>query len=145
MPPVLALILFALLFAGCSKSNLAYVNGKVLIDGQPAPEGLVVQFQPLDKNGSPSSSFTDKDGNYELQFSKTVKGAQIGSSKVTVTQPQCDDMPLQTTLPFLASFNRNMPPTYEVKSGQQTYDIIIDTSTIPVIKKTGKRKKQLAQ
>jgi hypothetical protein len=129
------------MFSGCGDPNLAYVSGKVLIDGQPAPEGLVVQFQPLDKNGSPSSSFTDKNGYYDLWFSKTVKGAQIGNNKVTVIQQQSDDMLQQKTLPFLASFNKNTPPTYEVKGGKQTYDIVIDTSKIPVEKNTGKRKR----
>ncbi|MDR3197228.1 MAG: hypothetical protein LBU34_05100 [Planctomycetaceae bacterium] len=63
---ILFALLSTLMFSGCGVPNWAYVSGKVLIDGQPAPEGLVVQFQPLDKNGSPSSSFIDKNGNYEL-------------------------------------------------------------------------------
>jgi hypothetical protein len=130
-----------LMFTGCGDPNMAYVSGKVLIDGQPAPESLIVQFQPLDKNGSPSSSFTDKNGNYELWFSKTVKGAQIGNNKITVIQQQNENMPQQKMLPFLASFNKNTPLTYEVKGGRQTYDIVIDTSKIPVEKKTGIRKR----
>jgi hypothetical protein len=129
------------MFSGCGNPNLAYVNGKVLIDGQPAPEGLIVQFQPLDKNGSPASSFTDKKGNYELWFSKTVKGAQIGNNKITVILQQNNDIQQQKMLPILASFNKNTPLTYEVKGGRQTYDIVIDTSKIPVEKNTGRRKR----
>jgi hypothetical protein len=138
---ILLVFLSMLIFSGCGDPNMAYVSGKVLIDGQPAPEGLIVQFQPLDKNGSPSSSFTDKNGNYELWFSKTVKGAQIGNNKITVRQQQSDDTLQQKILPFLASFNKNTPLTYEVKGGRQTYDIVIDTSKIPVEKNTGKRKR----
>ncbi|GHT11496.1 hypothetical protein FACS1894170_05150 [Planctomycetales bacterium] len=138
---VLLASFLAMMSAGCNQSNLAYVGGKVLIDGEPAPAGLVVEFQPLDKNGSPSSSFTDKDGNYELRFSKTLKGAQIGESKITVTQPRNEDSPQQAALEFLPLFNKHTPPTYEVKSGRQTYDVVIDTSAIPVAENTGKRKR----
>ncbi|MDR1384633.1 MAG: hypothetical protein LBJ67_12445 [Planctomycetaceae bacterium] len=134
---VLLSISFIPIFTGCGNSDkFGYVSGKVLIDGQPAPEGLIVQFQPLDRNGSPSSSFTDKGGEYELWFSRTVKGVQLGSSTVTVIQ-QTSDTNLKPTPEYLLAFNEKRE-TFDVKKGRQTYDVNIDSS----LKLDKKRKKR---
>jgi hypothetical protein len=119
---------------------MGYVTGKVLIDGEPAGEGLVVHFQPQTKNGSYSAGITDASGNYELWFSSTVKGVQPGTNKITVKQQQSEESPqTQKPLPFLQSFNKNTPLIYEVKRGRQNYDVVIDTSKIPVEKIKVKR------
>ncbi|MDR1493833.1 MAG: hypothetical protein LBT05_14105 [Planctomycetaceae bacterium] len=124
-------------FTGCGNSgNFGYVSGKVLIDGQAAPEGLIVRFQPVDKNGSPSSSFTGKNGEYELWFSRTVKGVQLGSSTVTIIQ-QTSDTEVKPTPEYLLAFNEKRE-IFDVKKGRQTYDVNIDSS-LKLDKKKKKR------
>jgi len=126
-----------LTFSGCGNSgNFGYVSGKVLIDGQAAPEGLIVQFQPIDKNGSPSSSFTGKNGEYELWFSRTVKGVQLGASTIRIIQ-QTSDTSAAVTPEYLRAFNEKKE-TFDVKKGRQTFDVNIDSS-IKLDKKKKKR------
>ncbi|MDR3233828.1 MAG: hypothetical protein LBT46_09235 [Planctomycetaceae bacterium] len=127
--------LCVILLSGCGGPEYGYVTGKVLIDGEPAGEGLVVHFQPQDKSGSYSAGITDAGGNYELWFSNTVRGVQLGTSKITVKQQQSEDLPQPKTLPFLAAFNKDTALVYDVKRGSQTYDVVIDTSVLPVEKK----------
>jgi hypothetical protein len=116
---------------GCGDANMGYVRGKVLIDGKPVRKNLVVIFQPQNKDGSPSYGVTDDSGNYELYFSTTKKGVQLGVCKITLEHKRNEDEPPEKPLPFLSSFNKNTPLVYEVKRGKQTYDVVIDTSKIP--------------
>jgi hypothetical protein len=110
---------------GCGDSNMGYVTGKVLIDGQPAPKGLIVYFRPQDSVGSFSTGITNEHGNYEMYFSISKKGVSIGSNKITV---ECHEENSEKKISkILNSFNNNAPPVYEVKHGKQTYDIIIDS------------------
>lgn len=62
--------------------NIGEVTGKVTVDGQPGAD-LVVTFQP--KGGRPSYDTTDADGNYELQYNGSTKGAKVGSNLVTIS------------------------------------------------------------
>ncbi len=62
------------LLAGCSQSGheLAPVNGRITLDGQPVVSAMVM-FQPESK-GSPSYGSTDQDGRYQLGYSRTQQG-----------------------------------------------------------------------
>jgi hypothetical protein len=111
---------------GCNDSGYGYVTGKVLIDGEPAQKGLVVRFHPQIQGGSFSTGITDDQGNYEMHFSITKKGVQIGSNKITVEYPEGDGLP--KTPAFLDKYNES-PLIYEVKSGKQKYNIEIDTQS----------------
>jgi hypothetical protein len=120
------LIIFVVTWiTGCGDSKMGYVTGKVLIDGQPAQKGLVVYFRPQDSVGSFSTGITDDNGNYEMYFSISKKGAFIGTNKITVEYH--DENGEKKISEILNSFNNNFSPIYEVKQGKQTYDIIIDS------------------
>jgi hypothetical protein len=107
---------------GCSGSDYGYVHGKVFINDEPAPKGLVVRFHPQTPGSSYSTGITDDNGNYVMQFSLTRKGVQTGACKIIVEYPEGDGLP--KTPKFLNQYNES-PLIYEVKPGRQTYDIRI--------------------
>jgi hypothetical protein len=74
----------AALFAGCGPSGpeIAYVTGRVTIDGKPLPNATVL-FVP--ENGRPAGAATDADGNYVLYFAQGRLGAIPGKSSVRIT------------------------------------------------------------
>jgi hypothetical protein len=112
---------------GCrGGSDYGYVTGKVLIDGEPAQKGLMVRFHPQAPGGSFSTGITDEQGNYEMYFSITKKGVQIGANKITVEYSEGDGLP--KTPAFLDKYNES-PLIYEVKAGRQTYDININNKS----------------
>jgi hypothetical protein len=80
-------LLTALAFAsaGCSgrPANVAAVNGKVTLGGQPLPDA-VVMFTPVNP-GSPSAGRTNSSGEYELSYTRTVKGAEKGEHNVSIS------------------------------------------------------------
>jgi len=117
-------ILSAVCIISCKDSSgYGYVTGKVFIDGEPAQRGLIVRFHPQSPGASYSTGVTDENGRYEMNFSLTKKGVQVGLNKITLEFPQGDDLP--KTPEFLNKYNES-PLTYEVKSGRQSYDIKIE-------------------
>jgi hypothetical protein len=68
---------------GCSSSgpDIAYVEGRVTMDGKPLPNATVV-FVPDD--GRPAGASTDEDGHFVLNFSQGRKGAIPGNSTVRI-------------------------------------------------------------
>lgn len=81
-------LLGAAMIIGCGKSDvpLAYVEGTVLLDGQPLPNAIV-EFQPDGPVGKvrPSIGETGSDGKYKLRFSRDRWGAIVGDHKVLIT------------------------------------------------------------
>ena len=77
----LAISLLAL--AGCSSSgpDIAYVEGRITMDGKPLADATVV-FVP--ENGRPSGATTNDDGKYVLNFAQGRKGALLGPSIVRI-------------------------------------------------------------
>ncbi|MCA8988891.1 MAG: carboxypeptidase regulatory-like domain-containing protein [Planctomycetaceae bacterium] len=80
------LVLIPLLFSlsGCGGSggpSMGQVNGNITFDGKPLA-GATVTFEP--ESGSPSKGLTDPDGNYELQYSPQMAGAEPGKHKVVI-------------------------------------------------------------
>jgi hypothetical protein len=80
----LTLSLFIFIFAGCGSSGpeIAYVSGRVTMDGKPLPNASIV-FIP--ENGRPAGARTDKDGKYVLNFNETRQGAMPGQNTVRIT------------------------------------------------------------
>ena len=69
---------------GCgSGGKLATVRGKVTLNGQPL-QGALVEFQPTDPGGSPSSGMTDAEGRYELMYTFDKSGAAPGEHVVSI-------------------------------------------------------------
>lgn len=74
------------LLCGCGSSLTdATVTGVVTIDGERAPEGIQVLFQPTAEGSSPSSGTTDAEGRYELRYNALTNGATAGEHVVSFT------------------------------------------------------------
>jgi hypothetical protein len=89
-----ALAVALLIMCGCGDNKLAPVSGRVLVDGEPV-ENLVVLFQPIggrdnENPGKGSSARTDKDGRYTLEQDAGVPGAVVGKHKVAIFTPMSD-------------------------------------------------------
>ncbi|MEW4562705.1 hypothetical protein AB1K70_09275 [Bremerella sp. JC770] len=125
--------LFALVtFSGCGGSGLPSVTGMVTIDGQPAPEGLQISFQPDVPNSSTSLGITDASGNYEMKFNPSISGVMAGTSKVRVWVPRkmgaegIPAIPSQLKgIKIPREFNEDTTLTFEVQNGSNTFDIDI--------------------
>jgi hypothetical protein len=78
---ILVPLVFALAGCGTSGPDIAYVTGKVTMDGKPLANATVV-FVP--ENGRPSGANTDADGNYVLNFAQGRKGAIPGPSIIRI-------------------------------------------------------------
>ena len=80
-----SLSVLLLCFCGCSgasSGNIGLVEGVVTLDGTPV-QGAYVRFFP--ETGRGSSGKTDKEGHYELRYTRSEDGAIIGNHKVTIT------------------------------------------------------------
>ena len=62
---------------------MGVVEGVVTLDSAPVV-GATVRFYPTSGDRG-SSGKTDKDGHYELRYTRTEKGAVIGEHKVTIS------------------------------------------------------------
>ncbi len=85
--PLLGLALLVLA-AGCGRSNIAPVSGRVTLDNKPLANASVV-FQPDsdDKNPGPGSQgLTDASGQFTLRLlTGNRNGAVVGWHKVSIT------------------------------------------------------------
>lgn len=124
--------------AGCGPRGVgATARGIVTIDGQPAPAGIRVDFQPQGPNGSPSMGVTDEKGQYELFFTAARKGVMPGECLVRVTVmpklvegiPKVPDALKDVRIP--EHYGRQSNVTRTVKPGHNQIDIEIDTTSTP--------------
>ena len=81
--PEIVLTLIVLGLSGCSSGGpeIAYVEGRVTMDGKPLNDATVV-FVP--ENGRPSGATTDDDGRFVLNFAQGRKGALPGTCTVRI-------------------------------------------------------------
>jgi len=121
----LALALVCSMLAGCgAEYDLAYVKGRVTVNGQPV-EGLLVQFQPVE-GGSPSAAVTDAKGRYRLMYTFDTPGVEPGEHVVTIRcaatyyEEDCTEGEGVQPSPLAASVNVERRVT--VKPGSQTID-----------------------
>ena len=76
----------SLLIAGCSggtRPELGQVRGKLTLDGQPVP-GASVVFAP-DNGGRKSMGRSNEQGEYEVTYIRSEKGAKVGPHTVHVS------------------------------------------------------------
>lgn len=100
----LPLLLTLLTALGCNNANqagLGTVTGTVLIDGQPAPAGLQLEFDPVEKGVRGSTAVTDAAGYYEADYSISRKGVRLGECVVKLVPP--------TNAPPAVGKKRNLP------------------------------------
>jgi len=131
---------FAGLLAGCGGAvgpELATVTGRITLDGQPLPKARVV-FQPAGPNSSPSIAETRDDGTFELMYRRDVAGAMIGAhtARITTAALVTDDSGKETPIPekLPPRFHKNSGLSFEVKPGENTFEIPLDSKPDPVKK-----------
>lgn len=77
----------ALVLSGCGLPSdypvLGHVAGTITLDGRPV-EGASVSFFPT--QGRPSSGSTDARGRYDLCFVNNVRGAAVGTHRVSINK-----------------------------------------------------------
>src|SRR5262245_13124602 len=78
----LTMLLLACSGCGSSGPEIAYVSGRVTMDGKPLANATVV-FIP--ENGRPAGARTDADGNYVLNFTEDRRGAIPGMNTIRIT------------------------------------------------------------
>lgn len=125
---------------GCGPRGVgATASGILKIDGEPAPAGIRIDFQPDGPKGSPSIGITDDKGRYELWFTPGNKGVMPGECRVMVQRPpaagpdgprQMPDALKNMRIPS-AFAGEQSPLTRTVKPGHNTIDIEIDTASAP--------------
>lgn len=124
---------------GCGQNGLSTLTGVVTIDGQPAPQGIGLEFTPVFEGGSPAYGQTDAQGRYEALFTFDTKGIMPGEHIVKLlpgfnseAMPEVgpDGKPVKTA----ASKNplSEMPKTYweeiekiEIKAGRNNHEIAL--------------------
>ena len=111
---------------GCGNGSTSLgssVTGTVTVNGSPAPAGLDIVFQPTG-NGTPSSGFTNSEGQYELQRTPSSKGATPGENCVSVEFPINEGEEAPADIKILKSFQDG---TYKVtvSKGLNTIDLEI--------------------
>lgn len=132
-------VVLAIALVGCGqRSPGATVTGSVRLDGQPAPAGLRIDFQPRQPGGSGSSGVTDATGRYELWFNANLRGATPGEHEVAVSVKRTTgpdgslavpDSLRGVRLPKTAGEESTLTRT--VKPGVNTIDIDIESSPRP--------------
>lgn len=92
---VLAAAVTGFALSGCSRGpDLGAVRGVVSQDGIPIPF-VLVQFQPVEPRGTYASAYTDNEGQYELRFSQSRRGALIGRHEVTLRTSKRDEIQIE--------------------------------------------------
>lgn len=121
---------------GCRPSVGATAVGTITIDGQPAPAGIRVDFEPQVKGASSSTGYTDATGRYELKFNVSTVGVMPGESLVRLSiQPTFtgDGKPLMAeelrAIRLPDSVSRNSTLRRTVKSGANQIDIAVATDS----------------
>ncbi len=106
----------AFLVAGClvgcgGPENIAQVSGTVTLDGQPL-RGAYVIFNPVEP-GSQSSGLTDDSGHFTLQYTREIRGAEIGDHMVRITTASRGDPDADPPKPKV---EEKLPAKYHSKS-----------------------------
>jgi len=129
-------ILTAISFSGCGRHDgpeLGQVKGTVLLDGQPLSHALLI-FQPQGGSGSYSVGITDSKGAYRLEYTRSQKGALVGSHEVSISTAIESSTDLDTKEnPKMAK--ERIPPQYnkktelirEVKEESNTLDFQLES------------------
>lgn len=77
-----AVVLFSA-FAGCGKSDWGYLNGTVLLNGQPVGPGTI-SFEPVDRDRAGAIAQFGEDGKFQMVSSGRKEGAPTGEYRVSI-------------------------------------------------------------
>jgi hypothetical protein len=114
----MALLAFSLVGCGPSGPEIASVEGRVTLDGEPLPEAQVL-FVP-DK-GRPSVAKTGTDGYYRLEYVDGLEGAIPGKCRVEITtrkpaEPNTEGVMMPAVKEKVpVQYNRDTTLQFEVK------------------------------
>jgi hypothetical protein len=92
---------------------------------------MKVYFNPEIKGGSPSIGYTNDAGNFEMIFSLSRKGVEVGTNKVVIENPD-GGRPAVTSGILKANNKLLWEQPVEVKKGRQKFNFNIDTSLTPI-------------
>ena len=120
--------LIMLTFVGCARGpSIGQVRGKVTLEGKPVDHATVT-FQPT--SGLTSYGVTDRDGSYELRFSRDRPGAIVGMHEVSIgtyrVSTGADGNPAEFPETIPEVYNARTELRREVKPGQQTIDFHLE-------------------
>ena len=130
----LALLIFTALSTsvGCRPAGIADVHGRVTVGGQPAPEGLSIEFLPtVPGEIGPSMAVVKADGSYVAKNAATgTDGVALGicvarlvESELTTTIPQKEG---QMPKPKYDPKQYKELAKFEVKAGSNTIDLELE-------------------
>jgi hypothetical protein len=121
-----ALVTLQLITSGCSGGagtpELAPVEGRVTMDGEPLPN-VCVHFIP--ENGRESVGTTDKDGKYQASYLPKVMGVRLGKQKVMIEvffDDDTDREAIKARRKIPAKYNAQTTLTAEIKRGKNVCD-----------------------
>ena len=120
---ILPLVLFV---SGCSDEKMGYVTGKVTLNGEPF-YGAYIHFTPQNSGTSPSSSGFKQDGTYEMSFSMTKKGVQVGPATVNFGVPSGGDYEPPAFVKEHKKFIESYTQEVVIKPGKQTFNFDLKT------------------
>lgn len=122
---------------GCSDGpEIAGVKGKVTWNGQPVPFAYVV-YQPVDPPGAYGAAYTNAEGQYELLYTKSKKGALVGQHQVTVRTSSVDEIQVEdkktgkmVTPPLPPGYKPKLEVQFDraVESGGNEIDLELTTA-----------------
>ena len=121
------LILLALLTAGCGDDGVAELEGTLLLDGQPAPEGIGLAFDSLEPGVRGAAGVTGPGGKFKAIYSISRDGCPTGECRARLAIGNEMSPPEQGQ-----ALNKKYPDeyyteisTFEVKSGSNTIELEI--------------------
>ncbi|HWL08498.1 MAG TPA: carboxypeptidase-like regulatory domain-containing protein [Planctomicrobium sp.] len=116
------ILMSASLFSGCFGSpgdqpEIGPVTGTITLDGKPLPWAKIY-FDPV-SGGRTSTAVSDDNGDYDLEYNLTNKGAKVGKNSVRViTQWDPDE---ESKLP--GGLPERVPAKYHT-SGALEFDVL---------------------
>lgn len=118
---------------GCQRGPaLGTVNGTIRVNGQPLPYAYVM-FQPIDPPGAYGSAYANELGEYELQFSRSSKGALVGKHRVSIRAAGGEELDEQDAplarVAVPARYNSATELERQVTAGSNVHDFDLE---IPV-------------
>jgi hypothetical protein len=114
-------MLMALTAMGCGKSNWGYVNGTVLLNGEPIGPGMI-SLERADGQGAGAMGLIDTDGKYTITSARKKEGAAVGEYRVTIN-PNLKDFGFEQTA------NRAQIPARYAKADTSGLSVKVERGT----------------
>jgi hypothetical protein len=110
---------------GSPKPDLARVSGKITLDGTPLQNVDVVFESP---NAVIAFGRTNAEGEYELSYDGSAKGAGLGDNVVRITTPlEAPDPSFRDPIPSI--YNTRSQLTASVESPETVVDFALESKT----------------